>query len=55
MRKFTFMALTETLVSIVLLAIVLIMGFKILKSVLHTVLLVVVLALILYFFGYIGF
>ncbi len=49
------MALTETLISIVVLAIVLIFGFKILKSVLHTVLLVVVLALILYFLGYIGF
>ncbi len=49
------MPLTETLISIVLLAIVLVLGFKILKSIVRTVILVLILAALLWFFGYLGF
>ncbi|HLC51013.1 MAG TPA: hypothetical protein VJH90_01405 [archaeon] len=49
------MALLDGFMSIVLLIIIAIIGFKILKNILHIVVLVVILALALQFFGVLGF
>ena len=49
------MALFDSLWSILLLIIVAIFGWKILKNVLHIAILVIALALVLWFFGFLSF
>ncbi len=49
------MAATETLISLVVLAISVYLGLKIIKNVIYTIILVLLLAAVLWFSGYLSF